>query len=112
MIPSLQYIVIYIQNSENIIPLLILKLKLFDLSELLWRCILRKQLEKLLAVVLGCMSAAILLAEATILLSGFYLSFFSILINAVGEQEMLTQVDDRKYYLYFYCGFLIHILFI
>ncbi|KAL2585925.1 hypothetical protein AAZV13_13G022800 [Glycine max] len=32
----------------------------------LWRCILWKQLEKSLAVILGCMSFAILLAEATI----------------------------------------------
>lgn len=53
---------------------------------------LRKQLEKLLAIILGCMSAAILLAEATILPSGVDLSLFSILINAVGNQEMLVQV--------------------
>ncbi|XP_020255787.1 LMBR1 domain-containing protein 2 homolog A-like isoform X2 [Asparagus officinalis] len=63
-----------------------------DTIELVWRCILRKQLEKLLAVVLGCMSAAILLAEATILPSGVDLSFFSILINAVGKQEMVGQI--------------------
>ncbi|KAH1215461.1 LMBR1 domain-containing protein 2 [Glycine max] len=34
--------------------------------QFLWRCILWKQLEKSLAVILGCMSFAILLAEATI----------------------------------------------
>ncbi|XP_039127247.1 LMBR1 domain-containing protein 2 homolog A isoform X1 [Dioscorea cayenensis subsp. rotundata] len=62
-----------------------------DMIELLWRCILRKQLEKLSAVILGCMSVAILLAEAT-LLPSVDLSFFSILINAVGKQEMLVQI--------------------
>ncbi|XP_068637914.1 uncharacterized protein [Aristolochia californica] len=63
-----------------------------DTMELVWRCMLRKQLEKLLAIILGCMSAAILLAEATILPSGVDLSLFSILINAVGKQEVLVQV--------------------
>ncbi|KAH9299722.1 hypothetical protein KI387_031404, partial [Taxus chinensis] len=57
-----------------------------------WRCVLRKQLEKVLAVLLGCMSVAILLAEATLLPSGIDLSLFSILIKAVGKQEMLVQV--------------------
>ena len=57
-----------------------------------WRCILRQQLEKVLVVVLGCMSTVILLAEATLLPSEVDLSFFSILIKAVGEQEMLVQV--------------------
>lgn len=65
---------------------------LLDTIELVWRCILRKQLEKLLAITLGCMSAAILVAEATILPSGVDLSLFSILINAVGKQEMLVQI--------------------
>lgn len=66
-------------------------------SEFTWRCVLRKQLEKLFAIILGCMSAAILLAEATILPSGVDLSIFSILINSVGKQEMLVQVinSDR-----------------
>ncbi|XP_057495768.1 uncharacterized protein LOC130780780 [Actinidia eriantha] len=63
-----------------------------DMTELVWRCIVRKQLAKVLAVILGCMSAAILLAEATILPSGVDLSLFSILINAVGKQEVLVQV--------------------
>ncbi|KAG5548480.1 hypothetical protein RHGRI_013982 [Rhododendron griersonianum] len=63
-----------------------------DMIELVWRCILRMQLQKVLAVILGCMSAAILLAEATILPSGVDLSLFSILINAVGKQEVLVQV--------------------
>ncbi|RWW25830.1 hypothetical protein GW17_00009812, partial [Ensete ventricosum] len=66
-------------------------------SELLWRCILRKQLQKILAVTLGCMSVAILLAEATLLPSGVDLSLFSILINAVGKQEVLVQVKTGKY---------------
>ncbi|KAF8377331.1 hypothetical protein HHK36_030708 [Tetracentron sinense] len=66
---------------------------LLDIMELVWRCILRKQLEKLLAIILGCMSAAILLAEATLLPNGVDLSLFSILINAVGKQEVLVQVS-------------------
>ncbi|WVZ73576.1 hypothetical protein U9M48_021864 [Paspalum notatum var. saurae] len=65
---------------------------LLDTIEFIWCCILRKQLEKAFAVILGCMSAAILLAEATLLPSGVDLSLFSILIKAVGKQEVLVQV--------------------
>ncbi|KAF3788458.1 domain-containing 2-like protein A [Nymphaea thermarum] len=68
-----------------------------DTLEWFWRCILRKHLEKLVAVLLGCLSAAILLAEAT-LLPAVDLSLFSILIRTVGKQEMLVQrmgnIDD------------------
>ncbi|PKA59462.1 hypothetical protein AXF42_Ash016486 [Apostasia shenzhenica] len=64
-----------------------------DTMEFLWRCIINEQLKKCAAVVLGCMSVAILLAEATILPSGVDLSFFSILINIVGKQEMLVQIS-------------------
>ncbi|KAL8521145.1 hypothetical protein ACS0TY_011624 [Phlomoides rotata] len=63
-----------------------------DVIELIWRCILRKQLQKLLAIVLGCMSAAILVAEATILPSGVDLSLFSILVNIFDKNEVLVQV--------------------
>ncbi|XP_074333183.1 uncharacterized protein LOC141671015 [Apium graveolens] len=63
-----------------------------DTIELIWRCMMRKHLVKLLAIILGCMSVAILLAEATLLPSGLDLSLFSILINSVGQQEMLVQV--------------------
>ena len=62
--------------------------------EFIWRCIPRKQLQKAFAVILGCMSAAILLAEATLLPSGVDLSLFSILIKAVGKQEVLVQVRN------------------
>ena len=62
-------------------------------AEFLWRCILRKQFEKLLAIILGIMSAAILLAEATLLSSRVDLSLFSILVNSVKNQEVLVQVD-------------------
>ncbi|KAK2383518.1 LMBR1 domain-containing protein A [Trifolium repens] len=62
-----------------------------DTIEFLWRCILRKQLEKSLAVILGFMSFAILLAEATILL-GVDLSLFSILVHAAGQKEVLVQL--------------------
>ncbi|KAK6789990.1 hypothetical protein RDI58_013790 [Solanum bulbocastanum] len=64
----------------------------FDATELIWRCVLRKQLEKVSAVILGCMSVAILLAEATLLPRGVDLSLFSILIKSVGDQEVLVQV--------------------
>ncbi|KAL4279922.1 hypothetical protein GQ457_03G004460 [Hibiscus cannabinus] len=63
----------------------------FDIMEFVWRCVVRKQLEKLFAIILGCMSAAILLAEATILPVGVDLSLCSILINSVGKQEILVQ---------------------
>ncbi|CAA0821005.1 LMBR1-like membrane protein [Striga hermonthica] len=63
-----------------------------DMAELVWRCILQKQLEKILAVILGCMSVAILLAEATLLTNGVDLSLFSILIKSVGPEEVLVQV--------------------
>ena len=65
---------------------------LLDTMEFIWRCILRKQLQKALAVILGCMSAAILLAEATLLPGGVDLSLFSILVKSVGKQEVLVQV--------------------
>jgi hypothetical protein len=53
---------------------------------------LRMQLQKGLAVMLGVMSVAILLAEATLLPSGVDLSLFSNLVNVVGRQEVLVQV--------------------
>ncbi|KAI3786658.1 hypothetical protein L1987_40517 [Smallanthus sonchifolius] len=63
-----------------------------DTAELLWRCILRKQLKKLSAIILGCLTVSILLAEATILPNGVDFSLFSILINAVETNEVLVQV--------------------
>ncbi|XP_022846884.1 LMBR1 domain-containing protein 2 homolog A-like isoform X3 [Olea europaea var. sylvestris] len=63
-----------------------------DTIELVWRCILWKQLKKVFAVILGCMSVAILLAEATLLLGGVDLSLFSILIKSVGNEEVVVQV--------------------
>ncbi|KAF3659376.1 LMBR1 domain-containing protein 2 A isoform X2 [Capsicum chacoense] len=65
---------------------------MLDMTELIWRCVLEKKLQKVLAILLGCMSASILLAEATILPSGVDLSLFSILINATKKDEMLVQV--------------------
>jgi hypothetical protein len=55
---------------------------------------LRKRLLKVLAVLLGCISTAILLAEATLLSTGVHLSLFSILINAAGKKEVLVQVRN------------------
>ncbi|GAU45308.1 hypothetical protein TSUD_300370 [Trifolium subterraneum] len=63
---------------------------LFDTLEFFWKCILRKQVEKGFAVLLGVMSVAILLAEAT-LLPSIDLSLFSILIKSVRTQELLVQ---------------------
>ncbi|XP_027921879.1 LMBR1 domain-containing protein 2 homolog A-like [Vigna unguiculata] len=63
-----------------------------ETCEFLWRCILWKYVEKSLAVILGVMSFAILLAEATILTSGVDLSLFSILVHAAGQQEVLVQL--------------------
>ncbi|KAJ3695835.1 hypothetical protein LUZ60_001212 [Juncus effusus] len=65
---------------------------LLDITEFLWKCVLRKQVQKALAIILGIISAAILLAEATLLPSSVDLSLFSILINAVGKQEVLVQI--------------------
>ncbi|KAL6605947.1 hypothetical protein ACP70R_041600 [Stipagrostis hirtigluma subsp. patula] len=65
---------------------------LLDSIEFIWRCLLRKQLTRVLSVVLGCISASILLAEATLLPSGVDLSLFSNLINSLGKQEVLVQV--------------------
>ncbi|XP_048335740.2 uncharacterized protein LOC107425310 isoform X2 [Ziziphus jujuba] len=64
---------------------------LIDTLEFLWRCILRKQVQKVLAIILAILSVAILLAEAT-LLPKFDLSLFSILINLVNRQEVLVQI--------------------
>ncbi|GAA0173446.1 hypothetical protein LIER_27062 [Lithospermum erythrorhizon] len=69
-----------------------------DVVELFWRCLVRKQLEKLSAIVLGCMSAAILLAEATILPNGVHLSLFSLLINHFKHNEVLEQVILETYF--------------
>lgn len=63
-----------------------------DRIEFIWRCVIRKQLERFSAVILGSMSVAILLAEATLLPSRVDLSLFSFLIKAVGKQEILVQV--------------------
>ncbi|KAE8675661.1 homeobox-leucine zipper protein ATHB-6-like [Hibiscus syriacus] len=63
---------------------------LLDTIEFIWRC-LWKQLKKVLAVILGIISAAILLAEATLLPRGVDLSLFSILINSVKKDEVLVQ---------------------
>ncbi|XP_038995996.1 G-protein coupled receptor-associated protein LMBRD2B-like, partial [Hibiscus syriacus] len=65
-----------------------------DTVGFVWRCLLRKQLQRLLAVILGYMSAAIFLAEATILPSGVGFSLFSILIKSVGENELVGQMTS------------------
>ncbi|CAE6260849.1 unnamed protein product [Arabidopsis arenosa] len=64
---------------------------LLDTLEFMWRCILKKQIQMVLAIIMGIMSAAILLAEATLLLSKLDLSLFSILISSVKSDELLVQ---------------------
>ncbi|XP_013622146.1 PREDICTED: LMBR1 domain-containing protein 2 homolog A-like isoform X3 [Brassica oleracea var. oleracea] len=64
---------------------------LLDTLEFIWRCLLKKQIQMVLAIVTGIMSAAILLAEATLLLSKLDLSLFSILIRFVKSDELLVQ---------------------
>ncbi|KAL0863146.1 hypothetical protein Bca101_042264 [Brassica carinata] len=58
---------------------------LLDTLEFIWRCVLKKQIQMVLAIVTGIMSAAILLAEATLLLSKLDLSLFSILIRMIAR---------------------------
>lgn len=67
----------------------------FIFVELIWRCILRKQLERFMAIILGCMTAALLVAEATIMSNDVDLSLFSILINKVGKHELFVQVSSK-----------------
>lgn len=84
------------QEFLNLITALIFDFSpLFLSTELVWRCILQKQVEKVFAVVLGCISAAVLLAEATMLTSGVDLSLFSILVKSVGSDEVLVQVKKQ-----------------
>lgn len=63
-----------------------------DIIEWIWRCILQQFLQRVLAVTLGGVSFALLLAEATLLPNGVDLSLFSVLIKAVEKQEMLVQI--------------------
>lgn len=77
-------------------------------AELIWRCVLAKQLQKVLAILLGCMSASILLAEATILPNGVDLSLFSILINAMKKHEMPVQVTFLYRFLFYFYPLLVY----
>lgn len=52
------------------------------------------------------MSAAILLAEATLLPRGVNLSLFSILINSVKKEEVLVQVNFSPFFCFCYFIFL------
>lgn len=87
------FICYYISSSLSDCRSLYRKLsKWWFFAEFVWKCILRKQIQKLLAIILGTMSAAILLAEATLLPSGVDLSLFSILVNSVKSEEVFVQV--------------------
>lgn len=63
----------------------------------MWRCILKKQLAKGVAVLLGCISTAVLLAEATILPDHFDLSLFTLIIKAARKQEVALQVKQNYF---------------
>ncbi|KAH9712876.1 LMBR1-like membrane protein [Citrus sinensis] len=76
---------------------------LLDTVEFVWKCILRKQIQKLLAIILGTMSAAILLAEATLLPSGVDLSLFSILVNSVKSEEVFVQIFNIHFVTLNFC---------
>lgn len=65
-------------------------------AEFVWRCQLRQLLVKASAVMLGIVSAAIVMAEATLLFEAD-LSLFSAIVGMVGDSEMLVQVTC-------YCG--------
>jgi hypothetical protein len=60
--------------------------------EYVWRCILRQHLVKVLAVTLGIMSVAIVMAEATLLFEAD-LSLFSVILKMV-DDEVLLQVGN------------------
>lgn len=60
-------------------------------AEFVWRCQLRQLLVKASAVMLGIVSAAIVMAEATLLFEAD-LSLFSAIVGMVGDSEMLVQV--------------------
>ncbi|KAJ7552379.1 hypothetical protein O6H91_06G052900 [Diphasiastrum complanatum] len=63
-----------------------------DQLEWVWRCIIRQQILRVFAVLLGTMTVAVLIAEATLLPSGVDLSLFSVLINSARYREILVQV--------------------
>lgn len=63
-------------------------------AEYVWRCILRQHLVKVSAAMLGTMSTAIVMAEATLSFETD-LSLFSVILKMVGgDSEMLVQVGN------------------
>jgi hypothetical protein len=60
-------------------------------AEYVWRCILRQQLVKMLAALLGIMSVVIVMAEATLLFEAD-LSLFSVILRMVDEEVLLQVV--------------------
>ncbi|XP_024534652.1 LMBR1 domain-containing protein 2 homolog isoform X2 [Selaginella moellendorffii] len=63
-----------------------------DHLEWIWRCSLRPKILRLFAIIFGGMTAALLIAEATLLPAKVDLSFFSFLINVTSDSEILVQV--------------------
>lgn len=62
-----------------------------DIAEYVWRCQLRKNVVMVLAALLGAMSVAIVMAEATLVFEAD-LSLLSLIIRGVGDSEILVQV--------------------
>ncbi|KAH7430833.1 hypothetical protein KP509_08G016900 [Ceratopteris richardii] len=62
-----------------------------EIGEWFWRCYFKPLFQRALALTLGLMSFALLFAEATLLPNKVDLSLFSLLIKALGQQEILVQ---------------------
>lgn len=63
-----------------------------NILEWMWHCILKQFLQRVLAVTLGGMSCALLIAEATLLPDRLDLSLFSLFIKRVENREMPVQI--------------------
>lgn len=63
-------------------------------AEYVWRCQLRKNVVMVLAALLGAMSVAIVMAEATLVFEAD-LSLLSLIIRGVGDSEILVQVSHH-----------------
>lgn len=66
------------------------------IAEYVWRCQLRHYVVKVSAVLLGTMSVAIVMAEATLMFEAD-LSLFSLILRVMGESEILVQVSHHSF---------------
>lgn len=90
MLPLTEVFVNFIETSLSwyLIFLQIVNL----IAEYVWRCQLRQYVVKVSAVMLGTMSVAIVMAEATLMFEAD-LSLFSLILRGMGESEILVQVS-------------------